>query len=47
MGANAKAPLCLGESVTPKGKDGLNETYSDGKPMQTFGSMKLTQKLLA
>ena len=35
--ANGKSSLCLGESVTPKGRDGLTEARTDWKPMQIFG----------
>jgi hypothetical protein len=32
-----KAPLSLGESLTPKGRDGLTEAFVDWKPMRIFG----------
>jgi hypothetical protein len=43
--ANSKGPLWLGESVTPKGRDGLTKACSDGKPMQIFGCMRLTEMI--
>ena len=43
--ANSKAPLCLGESMTPKGRDGLTEACADGKPMQISGCKRLTEMI--
>jgi hypothetical protein len=43
--ANGKAPLCLGESLTPKGRDGLTEACADWKAMQIFGCMRLTEMI--
>ena len=43
--AGCKAPFCLRESVTPKGRDGLTEACTDGKPMQIFGSTKTHRKM--
>ena len=42
--ADGKAPLCLGESVTPKGRNGLTDACADWKPMQIFASVRLTEK---
>jgi hypothetical protein len=43
--ANRQVLFCLGESVTPKGKDGIREAYADGKRVQFFGSMGLTEMI--
>ena len=36
--ANGKAPLCMVQSVTPKGREGLTEACADGNPVLLFGS---------
>ena len=38
--ANGEAPFCLAEHVTPKGREGLTEACTGGKPMQIFGCNK-------
>ena len=40
------APLCLGESVTPKGWEGLTEACADGKPMQIFGCNETDREMI-
>jgi hypothetical protein len=44
--ADGKAPLCLGESVTPKGSDGLTAARADGKHMQIFGSNEINKGMI-
>ena len=44
--ANGKAPLCMAESVTPKGREGLTEACADWNPVQILGCVRLTGKFL-
>jgi hypothetical protein len=41
-----KALLCLGEFVTPNGRDGLTDACADGKPVLILALMRLIGKLL-
>ena len=43
--AKGTAPLCLRDSVTPKGRDGLAEACADGKPMQMFGCNEIDREM--
>jgi hypothetical protein len=43
---NGMAPLCLGESVTATGRDGLTEVCADGKPMQIFGCNEIDREMI-
>ena len=43
---NGMSPLCLGESVTPKGWEGLTEFCADGKPMQIFGCYEIDREMI-
>jgi hypothetical protein len=44
--ANDKAPLCLGESLTPRGRDGITEARADGKPTQIFGCNEIDRNMI-
>ena len=44
--ADGKAPLCVGESVSSKGWDGLTEPCSDGKPMQIFVYNEIDREMI-
>jgi hypothetical protein len=41
--AKGKVPLCLGESLTPKVRDGLTECCAGGKTIQILGYMRMTE----
>jgi hypothetical protein len=43
---NGKAPLCLGESLTPKDRDGITEACADGKPMQIFYCNEIDRNMI-
>jgi hypothetical protein len=44
--ANGKAPLCLGENMTPKGRDRLTDACVDGKPTQIFGCNDIDRDMI-
>jgi hypothetical protein len=44
--AEGKEMLCVGQSVTLKGRAGLMEAHADGKPMQILTLIRMTAKQL-
>jgi hypothetical protein len=41
--ADGKAPLCLAEFVTPKGRGGLTDVCADGKPIFCCNNREMTE----